>query len=331
MTKNKQIKVQDSDIEINKDYQGLLQDVKSILNKGLYSAYKAVDNLKVQTYWQIGERIVREELKHKNKADYGEYIIKRLVVDLNFSRPELYKILKFYRYYGIVLTVSRQLSWSHYVELLNVDTDKNRLFYQNKAVQHSWSVRELRKQIRNRLYEKTLTQEIEKTFQKNLPAVQNAEVFKNDYDFNFLDFKTGDKEKLLENLIVSNIEAFLKELGEDFAFIGRQIPIKINEQAHFIDLVLYHKAIPCNILVDLKIGKIDGKDVGQMNKYVNYYRHNRQYEHEKDTIGLIICQEAGKEEIFYAIGGLEQKIFIATYKAKLPSEKQIKNAMKKLK
>jgi predicted nuclease of restriction endonuclease-like (RecB) superfamily len=315
---------------ISKDYKNLLEELKSILNNGLYTAYKAVDNIKVQTYWQIGERIVREELKNKDRADYGKYLVEKLVIDLGFRRDELFRIIQFYRTYQIVGAVQRQLSWYHYLELIKIKDEKIRQFYEQKTIQNTWSYRELHKQIKTNLYEKTKPEEIEKILQTTLPTVETTEIFKDAYNFNFLEFKTDDKEKNLEDLIVNNIEKFLKELGEDFLFGGRQVPIKIQNQTHYIDLVLYHKAIPCNVLVDLKIGKLDSKDVGQMNKYVNYYRHNRQYKHEKDAIGLIICQEAGKEDIFYAIGGLEQKIFIATYKAKLPSDDKIKKAIKKL-
>ena len=129
--------------------------------------------------------------------------------------------------------------------------------------------------------------------------------------------------------IVHNIEAFLKALGGDFAFVGRQVPIKIAGNTHYIDLVLQHIGIPCKVLVDLKIGKLDAKDIGQMNKYVNYYRKHRQYIHEKNTIGLIICKEAHHEEVMYALGDLEEKIFIAEYKLKLPSEEKIKKIMHK--
>ena len=115
------------------------------------------------------------------------------------------------------------------------------------------------------------------------------------------------------------------------SFLGRQVPIKIDDKMHFIDLVLYHCGIPCKILVDLKIGKIDSSDIGQMNKYIGYYQKNRQYEHEKDTIGLIIGKDAGSEEIRYALNKLEKQIFIATYKAKLPSEAKIKKAVTQLK
>ena len=109
-----------------------------------------------------------------------------------------------------------------------------------------------------------------------------------------------------------------------------QVPIKIDRETHHIDLVLYHCGIPCNVLVDLKIGKFDSRDIGQMNKYIGYWRRHRQYQHEQPTIGLIICQEAGREEVIYALERLEEQIFIAKYKVKLPSEAKIKKAIRKL-
>jgi len=101
-------------ISKNKDYEALLVDVKSLIDKGKYKAYKAVDNIRVQTYWQLGERIVREELKHDDRADYGKALITNLALDLNIVKRELYKVVKFYRTYEIVGTVSPQLRWHHY-------------------------------------------------------------------------------------------------------------------------------------------------------------------------------------------------------------------------
>lgn len=124
----------------------------------------------------------------------------------------------------------------------------------------------------------------------------------------------------LENNILNNLDRFLKELGEDFMFLGHQVPILMDGRKHFIDLVLYHRGVPCLVLVDLKIGKLNSDDIGQMNAYIGYYRNNKQYPFEKDIIGLIICKEFGKEDSFYTLTGLEEKIFVATYKMKLPSE-----------
>ena len=328
--KDKDIIVSGNSLQNDESYQALLQELKSIIAKGHYEAYKTVDNIKVQTYWQIGERIVREELQNKDRADYGKFLIKKLAVDLNIKWQRLYEITKFYKCYPIFRTLSGILSWSHYIELCDVSNKTVRDFYEKKAIQHSWSVRELRKQIKSELYENTSPEEIQITSKSKLPTTTAVEIFKNTYNFNFLKLE-NKKEKELEDKLVANIENFLKELGHDFAFVGRQIPIKIDTQTHYIDLVFYHRGIPCNILVDIKIGKLNSRDIGQINKYIGYYRRNNQYEHEKDTIGLIICEEAEKDEVIYALDGLEEKIFISTYKTKLPSEKKIKSVIRKIK
>jgi predicted nuclease of restriction endonuclease-like (RecB) superfamily len=313
----------------DKDYHNLLAELKSIIAKGKYQAYKAADNARVQTYWQIGERIVREELKHKERADYGKYLVDNLTVDLGIARRDLYRIVKFYRVYEIVGSVSPQLSWTHYRYLIEIDNKNERSFYQHKTILHSWSVRDLQKQIKNRLYENTSSNEIQTVFQTKLPAIKAQEVFKETYDFKFIELRSDPKEKELEEKILDNFEKFLNELGEDFAILGRQVPIKIDRQTHFIDMVLYHRGIPCVVLVDLKVGKLDSRDIGQMNKYIGYWRRHKQYEHEQPAIGLIICREAGREEVIYALDGLEEKIFIAKYKVKLPSEAKIKKAIRK--
>jgi hypothetical protein len=116
----------------DKDYQNLLAELKSILAQGQYQAYKAVDNIKVQTYWQLGERIVREELKHKERADYGKYLIGNLTVDLGIGRRLLYEITKFYRVYPIVHALRAQLSWTHYRSLNEIESEEARTFYENK-------------------------------------------------------------------------------------------------------------------------------------------------------------------------------------------------------
>jgi predicted nuclease of restriction endonuclease-like (RecB) superfamily len=317
-------------LKTDKDYQDLLRELQSILSKGLHKAYKAVDNIKVQTYWQMGERIVREELKHQDRADYGQYIIDNLVVDLGVKRSLLYEIISFFRAYKNFHTVCGQLSWSHYGLLIKINEEKERLFYQNKAVIHSWSVRELEKQIKSQLYQETSPHEVEAIFQTKLTAVSPERVFNDAYNFDFIQLERHENEKDLENKILLNCPTFLKALGEDFAFLANQVPIKIGGETHFIDLVLYHRAIPCVILVELKSGKFESGHVGQVNKYVAYWRKYRQYEHEKNAIGLIICREADKEEVIFALDGLEEKIFVAEYKVKLPSEATIKKALREL-
>ena len=218
----------------------------------------------------------------------------------------------------------------HYLVLIKIENDKKRVFYQNKILINSWSIRELKKQISANLYENTSPKEIENTLKTTLPTVALEEIFKDAYNFNFIELPVKPDEKVFEDHLINDIILFLKEMGEDFSLLGRQVPIKIDSQTHHIDLVLYHRGIPCIVLVDLKTDKLDSRDIGQMNKYIGYYRKNKQYSHEKDTIGLIICQYAGREEIIYALDGLEEKIFIAQYKVKLPSDDTIRKAIKDL-
>jgi predicted nuclease of restriction endonuclease-like (RecB) superfamily len=315
----------------NNNYRNLLQELRGIIEKSKYQAYKAVDNIKVQTYWQIGERIVREELKYQDRADYEKYLINNLSLDLSVSKRLLYEIVNFYRVYPIVHTVCAQLSWSHLCLLTELKYEKERKFYETKTINNSWSVRELAKHIKSQLYQKTNDKEIKNTFKTTLPTLTNIQnIFKPVYDLNFLTIESRHPEKELESKIINKIELFLKELGSDFSFLERQMPILIDEQKHFIDLVLFHRGIPCIVLVDLKTGRLDSRDIGQMNKYINYYRNNRQYVSEQDAIGLIICREVGREEVVYALGGLEEKIFVAKYKIKLPSEEKIKKVIRGL-
>lgn len=138
------------------------------------------------------------------------------------------------------------------------------------------------------------------------------------------------KESLIDNKDFGTLFKFVKALGDDFALPSPQAPVKIGGKTSFIDLVLYHRGIPCAVFVDLKIGKVDPADIDRMNNYVNYWRRHRQYEHEKDAIGLIICRDAGREEVICALDGLEGKIFVAEYKVKLPSEAKIKKALREL-
>lgn len=310
---------------ISKDnnYQTLLQDVQSLISKGKYKAYKAFDNILVQTNWQIGERVVREELKQKDRAGYGKVLIKNLAIDLNIKNRDLHNIIRFYRFYPIVCLVSTQLSWTHYRYLITIDEKRKRTFYQNKAILDCWSVKELIKQIKKELYENTPKKEIDTTFQTKLPAIKVNKVFKDVYNFNFIELQSGEGEKDIENKILNDAEAFLKELGSDFALIGRQVPIKIGGETHFIDLVLFHYGIPCFVLVDLKNREFNARDVGQINEYIGYYRLNKQYEYMHDTIGLIVCRDANREKVMYALDGMQEKIFVSEYKVRLPSEERI--------
>lgn len=144
------------------------------------------------------------------------------------------------------------MSWTHYRILIEIEDNNKRAFYQNKAIINSWGTRELRDQIKHKLYENTPQNKIEEVFKAKLPATEPQKIFKGLYDFSPLGLQANN-EKELENRILADFELFLKELGENFSILGRQTPIKIDGETHLIDIVLYHRGIPCVVLVAVKI------------------------------------------------------------------------------
>jgi predicted nuclease of restriction endonuclease-like (RecB) superfamily len=308
-------------------YNNLLNDIKSILQKGLTKAYKAVDNLKVQTYWQIGERIVREELDQK-RADYGKNIIALLAPETGMDEQTLRHIIKFYRTYSIFSAVRRELSWTHYRVLMYIVNKEEILFYETQTVINSWSTRELEKRIRNKEFERAKKKgEVIIRLPKQLPAPED--VFKDSYDWDFLDLEKSHEEKELEKALLNKIEKVLLEFGKGFAFMGSQLKILIAGQYHKIDLVFYNRLLKCIVLVELKTEKFRREFVAQMNEYLTYIREHDKLEGERDPIGLIICKEKNEEEVHYALGRLKQEIFVAEYKTNLPSEEEIEDRIKK--
>ncbi len=309
------------------NYTALLKDIKSLLQRGLVKAYKAVDNIKVQTYWQIGERIIREELGHKGRADYGKKLINNLASDLGFKRDELYRIVQFYKVYPIVVTVSQQLSWSHYMELIKLKKEEERKFYEIQSTIESWSVRELRKRIKSDEYEK-----IKKTGQLSIkPPLQlpsPEDVFKENYNWDFISLDEKHSEQELENALLDNIQRVLLEFGTGFAFMARQQKILINNQWHKIDLLFYHVLLKCYIIVELKARELRQGDIEQVTKYLTYFRE-RKIGEDMDPIALIICKSHDKIDVYYSAGKNKENIFVAEYKTNLPSAQEIKAKLKK--
>jgi len=311
------------------DYEALLREVRGLLETSRNRAYQAVDNIRVQAYWQVGERIVRAELENQGRADYGRQIVERLARDLGMAQRLMYEIVQFYRSYPLVHTLRAELSWSQYGVLMRVGDARARAFYEGQAVRNGWSVRDLDEQIRSDLYGRSAREgAVPLAVAAATPAMRPEDAFRSIYHFDVPGLPAGFSEEALERALLANFERFVAELGPDFYIRRRQQPLTIDGQAHRIDLELYCRAIPAVVICDLKLGPFDDRDVGQMNKYVNYYRERMpRYPWEKPPIGLIICARAGQEEVRYALGGLEEKIFVAEYRVKLPSEVQIKRGL----
>lgn len=295
------------------DYNRLKDDIKYLIDKARSQAYKAVDNIRVQVYWQIGERVSREKLTF-GKSGYGYSVIKRLALDIGFKKRLLFEILQFYNIYPKVHALRAQLSWTHYNVLMRVKDDKERKFYEEQTIANIWSTRELEKQIEKGVYKKS-SRQLSKV---SLELADPSQIFKDSYNFDFLGAQRSEKD--FEDKLMLNFQKFLFELGKDF-FVGEnQKKIIVDGKFHFIDLLLFHRRLRCAILVDFKMGSFKSEYVGQMNKYVRYFRENLQYLGERDAIGLILVNNKGVEEVHYALAGLDNDIFVREYKVHLPKE-----------
>lgn len=309
-------------------YHTLLSDIRSILDKNLSKAYQAVDNIKVQTYWQIGERIVRDELSHKERADYGKQMIPALALDLSYPESNLWRIVQFYRCYPILVTVSRELSWSHYVVLIAINNANERKFYESQIIKNCWSVREIRKKIKANEYKKCNQPErLGPKLPSTLPATQ--EIFKSTYDWDFIELEEKHSEKDLEQALLDKIEKVLLEFGSGFAFVSRQQKVLIADQWEKIDLLFYHIVLKCYVLVELKARELQRGDLEQVTRYLTYYRDNK-VAGDRDPVALIICRHFDKIDVYYSAGKNKDDIFVAEYKTKLPAEKEIASKLHKL-
>jgi len=253
-------------------YNQVLNDIKFLLDKAKAQAYKAVDNIRVQTYWQVGDRIIREELQHKERAEYGKKLIENLAKDLGFEKRLIFEIIQFYKVYPIVHALSAQLSWTHYNLLVRINNREERQFYESQTVQNGWSTRELERQIKNRLYYDA--KKIGKLI-LNKPldlAIKPEDIFKNTYNFEFLDLKSEYKEEDFKNGLLNKLKKFLQELGPDF-FVGRrEVPILIAGNYDKVDLELFHAGLMCYILVEVKVEPFKHSHVSQMYSYLNCIR-----------------------------------------------------------
>jgi predicted nuclease of restriction endonuclease-like (RecB) superfamily len=222
-----------------------------------------------------------------------------------------------------------RLSFSHFLELLDVDTPIQRIFYEVETIKNNWDVRDLRRAIETSLYERTgLSTDKAAVIEKIKLGKQLSpkEVIRNPYILEFLelDEKAEYSESDLETAIINDLQRFLIELGRGFCFEARQKRLSFDNKHYHIDLVFYHRILKCHVLVDLKIGTFDHADAGQMNMYLNYFTDNEMTEGDNPPVGLILCAKKNESHVRYATGNLPQQVFVSKYLLNLPDEMQLK-------
>jgi predicted nuclease of restriction endonuclease-like (RecB) superfamily len=221
------------------------------------------------------------------------------------------------------------LSWSHYVTLLSVKNPNGRAFYETEALRGGWSVRQLSRQINTMFYERTALSRnkaamlIKGAKPKPEDVITPEEEIKDPFVLEFLNLKDEYSESELEEALINHLESFLLELGEDFAFVGRQKRLRIGDQWFRVDLLFFHRRLRCLIVIELKIGRFTHADAGQMHMYLNYAREHWTHADENPPVGLILCAEKDAAVAHYALEGLANKVLAAEYRMTLPDEKTI--------
>ncbi len=313
------------------------QDIKSILQLARDNAYRSVNFIMVEAYRNIGKKIVQEEQKGNDRAEYGAYLIKELSSKLTvefgkgFSKRNLHSMQKFYLFFPNLQTVSAQLSWSHYVLLLRVENDKSRFWYTEESIASNWSVRALERQINSLYYERLLSckekQPIIEEVKENTKSLQLTpkDIIKDPYVLELLELKDNKsfRENDLECALLEKIQEFLLELGRGFAFVVRQKRIKTQTSDFYIDLVFYNYLLKCFVLIDLKIGKLTHQDIGQIDMYVNMYDDLEKDGSDNPTIGIIFCTDKDETVVKYSHINDRDNLLVSKYQMVLPAEEEL--------
>ena len=314
-----------------------INDIKSILAAARQNAYSAVNVAMVEAYWQIGKRIVEQEQHGKDRAAYGEGILKELSKALTvefgkgFSYANLRNFRQFYLTYpnsNICYTPCSKLTWSHNRLIMRVEDAAARSYYLKEASEQAWSVRTLERNINTFYYRRLLSSrnKPEEAPTKETDEKEPSNSFiKDPFVFEFLNLPqpASATEGEIESSLIENLQQFLLELGKGFSFVARQFRISAETDHFFIDLVFYNYLLKCFVLIDLKAGKLTHQDIGQMDMYRRMFDDLKKPEGDNATIGIILCTEKSETVVKYSVINDNPKLFATKYMPYLPTESEL--------
>jgi len=319
----------------------LFHDLKSLIIQARQDVARSVNSALVMLYWRVGKRI-RQDILKERRADYGEHIVATLSQQLTeefgegWSKYNLSRMMRFAECFPeeqIVATLSQQLGWSHFKEIVPLDDGLKRDFYAEMCRIERWSVRTLRQKISGMLFERTaLSKKPVELAKQELIKLREEDkltpdlVFRDPYFLDFLGLKDTYSEKDLETAILRELEAFILELGTGFSFMARQKRITVDDEDYYLDLLFYHRKLRRLVAIDLKLGKFQATDKGQIELYLRWLEKYEQQRGEDSPIGLILC--AGKSEEQIKLLQLDKSgIRVAAYLTELPPRKLLQKKL----
>ncbi len=325
-------------------------DVRSILAQARERAYSAVNSAMVEAYWRIGQRIVEQEQRGKQRAGYGEMLIKELSKQLSsefgagFSIANLWNFRQFYLTFpsdeklyaprresvghdGKGYALRTLLTWTHYRLIMRVESKDAREYYIREAAEQNWSTRQLERNIRTLYYERLLSTQDKAalTAEASLDAHTPRDFIKDPYVLEFLNIRESpDATELdLERAIIGDLQQFLLELGKGFSFVARQMRISTETSHFYLDLVFYNYLLKCFVVFDLKTGKLTHADIGQMDMYVRMFDDLKRGDDDNPTIGIILCTDKDETMVKYSVLKDNEQLFAAKYRSVLPTEQEL--------
>ncbi len=311
--------------------RNLLEILSKLIKENQTKVINNANSIVVVLYWQIGTKINDFILQNK-RADYGKQIIvtlSRLLVEQygnSFEEKNLRRMLQFaekFMDFEIVVTLSRQLSWSHFLVLIPLPTIESQLFYAKKTTNEALGVRALRNEIKNKAFERSSIANTQ--LPQSLKETNN--VFKDPYLLDFLGLKNDFLERDLEQAIINDLEKFILELGKGFSFVERQKRMIIDGDDNYLDLLFYHRKLKRLVAIELKVDKFRAKHKGQMELYLRWLDKYEKEEGENSPIGIILCTETSKEQV-ELLEMHKDGMMVAEYWTELPSKNILEEKLK---
>ncbi|WP_107851846.1 PDDEXK nuclease domain-containing protein [Oceanimonas marisflavi] len=304
------------------------KEVLTLIEQARQRATQAVNTQLVELYWQVGAYI-----SHKlEQAEWGDAVVGQLAEYLaqtqpglrGFTRRNLFRMRQFfetYRHDEKVTALLTQLPWTHNLSILSqCKRPEEREFYLRMAIQEKWSSRELDRQLKTALFERSVMQPV-----KVSPAVRQAhpgalDVFRDAYMVEFLDLPPGHAEADLHQGLLQRLKDFLIELGRDFCFVGSEYPLQVGGRDFALDLLFFHRGLNCLVAIELKVGRFEPEYLGKLDFYLEALDRDERKPHENPAIGVLLCASKDDEVVEYALNRSLSPALIAEYQTQLPDK-----------
>jgi predicted nuclease of restriction endonuclease-like (RecB) superfamily len=310
----------------------LVGELRRLIEASRTTAARALNSELVWLYWQVGYRL-RQDVVGEGRGAYGEQVVAGVAAALSaeygrgFSKRSLYRMMRFAEVFPdpeIVTALRSQLSWTHLREIIALDDPLQRRFYVELCRVEGWSTRTLQEKIAGMLYERTaIAKRPAAVVEQALSALGEEGrmtpdlVFRDPYVLDFLGLPADFSERGMEVAILRELESFLLELGQGFSFIARQKRMSIGADDYYLDLLFFHRPLRALVAVELKLGRFDARDKGQMELYLRWLDKHERQPHENPPLGLILCADRNDEQI-ELLQLTDGSIRVASYLTELP-------------